>query len=217
MLGCVINLDEERLLRSYDRVGNAIVDYIYEMDLSWEIEMASKIYFGKHIDIMGQNRWGLNHKPFIQWLIFSYKLHSGCSLIDCIYNQYIKGASIYERDALKSLKNTYESFYKVYGVENDKILVKNIFTGEKIYIWDNLLVKNIKRYSGIFTRIVSINNKYIPIPGYSIMTNSFLKDTEQYIKERYKEHIKFDKSTSIQSFIGNNSLMIHRYFLNYSV
>jgi hypothetical protein len=37
MPGAIINLDNEKLLRSYDRIGKAIVDYINKMDLSWEI------------------------------------------------------------------------------------------------------------------------------------------------------------------------------------
>lgn len=216
-LAVVINLDEERLFRSYDMIGNAIVDYIKDMDLTWEIEMARQIYFGKFINTMDRKQSVLSYKPFIQWLIFSYKLHNGHSLIECIYNNYVENMGSYEKNALNSLKSTYESFYKIYRIEESKILVKDIFTKEEKYISHNLLVHNIKRYSGIFSRIVTINNKNIPIPGYSVMSNSFLKDTEQYIIEKYKDFNRFNSPVPIHNFINSHSLMIHRYFLYHDI
>lgn len=216
-MGVIIDLEEEKILRSYDMIGNTIVDYIRDMDLCWEIEMARKIYFGKYLDLMGRKKPALTYKPFIQWLIFSYKLPNNQSLIECIYSRYKEKMSNYERDTLTKLKNTYEGFYKVYRVEGDRILAKDIFTKENVYICDNLLVHNVKRYWGIFTRIVPVNNKNIPVPGYSIMTNSFLKDMEHYIIKKHGEYNKYDFPISIQSFIDSHSLMIHRYFLRFSI
>lgn len=217
-MSVVINLEAERLLRSYDKIASAIVNYIIDMDLAWEIEIARRIYFGKYIDaIDNDNPDFKSYKPFIQWLIFSYKLHDGHSLIDCIYNNYIDIISNSDKDALLSLKNTQESLYKVYAVEDNRVLVKDVFTNESIYVWDNLLVSNTKRYCGIFMRTVSINNKNIPIPGYSIMSNSFLKDIIGYIMSRYKEFQKFNKSVPINNFINSHSLMIHRYLLYFDI
>lgn len=213
----IINLDEERLLRVYDRIGNVIVDYINDMDLVWEIEKAREIYFGNYTGLIDFGKPNIGYKPFIQWLIFSYKLNSGYSLIDCIYKNYINKLNNYERDALASLMTTCESLYKVYSLEEDRIMVKDVITNKKIYIWNNSLINNVKRYTGLFMRIVNINNKNIPIPGYSVMSNSFLKDTEQYIQERYEEFRSFNNGDNIHSFLNSNSLMMHRYFLHYNI
>ncbi|KPU44172.1 hypothetical protein OXPF_23400 [Oxobacter pfennigii] len=214
-MGDIINFDEERLLRSYDRIGNEIVNYIKDMDLTWEIEMAQRIYFGKYFDSVNRSKVNLNYKPFIQWLIFSYKLHNGNSLLECINNNM--ALNNFEKDTLMNLRNTYEGLYQVHGTEENGLLVKDVFSEEKICIRDNRLNRYVKRYSGIFTRIVTMNNKSILLPGYSIMSNNLLKETEKYIKERYRMYNKFHKNVPIQKFIDSNSLVIHRYFLNFHI
>jgi hypothetical protein len=213
----VIYLEDERLLRSYDRIGIAIVDYINEKDLSWEIEIARRVYFGKYLQAADSSRMNISYKPFIQWLIFSYKLHNGKSLIECVSDSYTKDAGLDEREALTSLKNTFESLFKVYSVCDCRIIVKDMFSANKYCIWDALLASRVKRYSGIFSRIVSINNKNIPIPGYSIMSNSFLKDTHKYINDKFQESYYTKKNKSIEGFIKDNSLLLHRYLLYYDI
>lgn len=217
MVRNIINLEEERLLRAYDKIGRVIVEYINDMDLLWEVEKARRVYFGNYINMININEQNLGYKPFIQWLIFSYKLSSGHSLIDCIYKNYLNNLSNYERDALLSLKGTSEGLYKVYSYEEDNILVKDVFSGEMLNLWDASLLSNIKRYSGLFMRVVYINDKNIPIPGYSVMSNSFLKDTVHYILDRFEEFKSFSKDNTVHSFINLNSLMMHRYFLHYNI
>jgi hypothetical protein len=217
MSGTVINLDDEKLLRSYDRIGKEIVDYIDNMGLSGEVEIARRIYFGKYIDFVNPSKENLSYKPFIQWLIFSYKLGNGLSLIDCVYNNYTGKTKTYELDALKSLRNTYESLYKVYSIDGEKIFIKDVFSGVGIYIWDLNIARSIKRYCGIFARVTNFNSKAIPIPGYSVMTNSFLKEAEEYILNKYREYNKLGAYNSVHNFINSNSLILHRYFLQYVI
>lgn len=217
MSGVIIDLADEKMLRSYDMISKKIVNYIYDMGLLQEIENARMIYFGKHIKKINSIKTGMSYKPFIQWLIFSYKIYNDHSLIDCIYNNYIDRISSYEKDALTSLKNTHEGLYKVYFVEGEKILLRDIFSGDEKLLKDINLAENVKRYFGIFARFTVINNKLIAIPGYSVMTNSFLKNTEKYIINIYKESNRQGKYSSVQNFINLNSLMIHRYFLDYQV
>jgi len=218
MRGIVINLENERILRSYDRIGKAIVDYIRDMDLVWEIEMARRIYFGKYLNLLKHGSPCLNYKPFIQWLIFSYKLYSsGCSLIDSISKSNIGNMNSFEKDTIHKLKNTYESFYKIYSVHKDKIIAKDIFSGETVVISDNPIRYSVKRYYGIFTRIANIRDKNIPLPGYRIMPNAFLKEAEKFVMGKYEDSRKFNKNISIRDFINSNSLMIHRYLLRYLI
>lgn len=214
----VLSFDDEKLLRSYDKIGRAMVECIANMDLSYEIEIARRVYFGRYLDILGSRKCK-GYKPFIQWLIFSYKLHNGHSLIDITYENCIKKMNKYEIEALSSLRNTHESLYKVYCVEPDfnKIQIKDVFTNEMMYVWDSQLSNNVKRYAGIFMRLVSLNNRLIPVPGYSIMTNSFLKEIERYIMEKFSMYKKYDSQASIDKFIRSNSLMIHRYFLQHVI
>lgn len=217
MPGIIIDLADEKILRSYDMISKKIINYIYDMGLLQEVDTARKIYFGKHIKKINTNKIGTGYKPFIQWLIFSYKIYNGHSLIDCIYENYIDTISSYEKDALASLRNTYEGLYEIYLVEGEKILLKDTFSGDEKLLLDNTLAENVKRYFGIFARFTVINNKLIAIPGYSVMTNSFLKNAEKYIMHTYKEYNKHEKYSSIQNFINRNSLMIHRYFLDYQI
>lgn len=216
MNGRVIYLDNERLLRSYDKIGNAIVEYINDMGLTWEIEIAKKVYFGKYIYIIESDMPNFCYKRFIQWLIFSYKLHNGLSLIECIYDKYLDDKNHYDKNTLYNLKNSWESLYKVYDKQEDRILVKDIFSNEKLYLCDSTLINNVKRYSGIFTRVMWMNNALVPIPGYAILTNSFLKDMEQYVREKFMEISKYKKNISIKDFINTNNLMLHRYLLHFS-
>jgi hypothetical protein len=215
MTGVVINLDNERLLRTYDVVGEEIINYINSMDLVWEIEMARKIYFGKALDTVSSQDINISYKPFIQWLIFSYKIYNGYPLIDCIYDTCVLRINNYERETLTGLKNTHEGLYKVYSVEDEKILVKDVFSQKPTYIWDSLLASSVKRYCGVFARVTTINEKNIAIPGYSVMTNSFLKHTEEYIIRKFNEYNIFGSYSSIHNFINSNSLMLHKYFLRY--
>lgn len=217
MPGDIIDLADEKMLRSYDMISRKIVNYIYEMGLLEEIDTARNIYFGNHIEKIGTNKAVMNYKPFIQWLIFSYKIYNGYPLIDCIYENYIDTISSYEKDALNSLRNTYESLYEVYLVKGEKILLKDIFSGDEKLLLDNNLAENVKRYFGIFARFTVINNKLIAIPGYSVMTNSFLKNTKKHIMDIYKEYNRHGKYISVHNFINRNSLMIHRYFLDYQI
>lgn len=216
MSGTVINLEDERLFRSYDRIGKAILEYISDMDLAWEIEMARRIYFGKYFNNINQQHQNLSYRPFIQWLIFSYKLYSsGSSLIESISGSPMTYIGTSERDTVFRLRNTYESFYKVYSIHNDKILARDIFTGNTVTIVNSIMNHKVKRYYGIFTRIVSFRNINIPIPGYCIMSNSFLKESEKYVMSKYKEYKKVNENVSIRDFINSNSLMIHRYLLHH--
>mgnify|MGYP001019036347 CR=1 FL=1 len=67
----VIYFEDERLLRSYDKIGDSIIKYIGDLDLTWEIEIAKKIYF---VGLDSTNKFKDNYKSFIHWLIFSYVL-----------------------------------------------------------------------------------------------------------------------------------------------
>lgn len=214
----IIDINEQKLIRSYDKISKAIVDYINSMNLVWEIEIARRVYFGEYMDIRDEEKYQ-GYKPFIQWLIFSYKLHNGLSLLDSIYEKYADDMNKWELETLSCFRNTHEGFYMVYSVEPDKgsILVKNIFTNDMLKIWDSLMAKSVKRYYGIFMRIASLNGRLIPIPGYSVMSNSFLKNTKFYIMEKYRQYKKYNKEASVNKFISSNSLMIHRYFLHYDL
>lgn len=213
----IINFEYQKLLKSYDKIGKAIIDYINEMDLVWEIEIAKKVYFGNIEYPSDELKSWTEYKPFIQWLIFSYKLHAGRPLIECIYDQNMSNLYSYEKDTLYMLRNTYEGLYKVYMVEHDKILLKDSFSMEPIYIWDTALAGSIKKYNGLFMRVVVINGKKFPIPGYCAMSNPLLKETEHFIRKKYDEYRKVNKEISIHNFINLNSLMLHRYFLRYSI
>lgn len=213
----IISFADQKLIRSYDRIGKVILDYINDMDLFWEIEMARRIYYGDRWDVLCENKLDLNYKPFIQWLIFSYKLYAGRPLIECIQGSYINRLNGYERDTLYSLRNTFEGLFKIYDIKDDWVLAKDIFTGETVDIWDNCLACNVKRFNGLFTRLVCINSRIMPIPGYSIMTNSLLKETAQYIKKRFDESTNFHKEDSLCGFIKSNSLMLHKYFLQLNI
>jgi hypothetical protein len=215
MTGVIINLDNERLLRTYDIVSKEIVNYINNMDLIWEIEIARKIYFGKAAETTNPDNTSISYKPFIQWLIFSYKIYNGCPLIDCIYDTCFSRIGKFEQEALIGLKNTHEGLYKVYSIEGEKILVKDVFSQKSTYIWDSLLARSVKRYCGVFVRITTINNKNIVIPGYSVMTNSLLKNTEEYIIRKFREYNQLGGYSTIHNFINSNSLMLHKYFLRY--
>lgn len=217
MSGVVIDLADEKMLRSYDMISKRIINFIYDMGLLQEVENARKIYFGKHIDRTHAASQEMSYKPFIQWLIFSYKIYNGHSLIDCIYNNCIDDINSYERDALQSFINTHESLYEVYLVEGECIVLKDIFSKDEKLLSDINLAENVKRYFGIFARFTVINNKLIVIPGYSVMTNSFLKNTEKYILQKYREYGRNGNYKSIQNFISLNSLVIHRYFLDYQM
>ena len=214
MSAAVINLYEEKLFRSYDKIGNAIIDYINNMDLSWKIELARQIYFENYT--MSSNLL-LKYKPFIQWLIFSYKIHNDNTLIDCIYENYINNMCSYEKSALISLKNTYESLYKVYSIKNDIVLVKDVFLNTSIELSDKTLAHKVKRYSGIFMRIVTINGKNMAIPGYCVMSNNILKKTQLYVKNSFNEFTKVKKDITIHNFINLNNLLLHKQFLNYRI
>lgn len=216
MPAVVLSFEYEKLLRSYERIGEAIISYIYDMDLIWEVELARRMYFGENIDRYNMSKTGISYKPFIQWLIFSYRLHAGSSLIKCIYDNYINKLIGYEKDTLSSLINSYEGLYKAYSIEDNNILLKDVLSDKLLYVWDSGLAKNLRKYQGIFMRIVSINNKNIPIPGYSIMTNSVLKTTEQYIRQKYNEYKRFYDGVPVDGFLKINSLMLHKYFLRLS-
>jgi hypothetical protein len=116
----VINLDDERLLRSYDAIGRMIVDYIVDMELYDEVQIAKEMYFGNLM--YNSSKIRTNYRSFVQWLIFSYKLSDGCSLIDCIYDS-IYGFKKYEKDALYNLKNATEVLE--YSSENLNDMVGN--------------------------------------------------------------------------------------------
>lgn len=211
----ILSFEYQKLLKSYDRISKAIIDYINDMDLVWEVEMARRVYFGSLNDNEGYKKASLNYKPFIQWLIFSYKLNTGRTLIECVFEKSMMAS--YEKDTLSMLRSTYESLYKLYSVKNDMIELKDVFSGEQLSVWDSNLGSSVKRYDGIFMRIVSIHNKNIPIPGYHVMSNSLLKETEIFIKEKYNKYKSFYDEISIHSFIKLNSLMMHKYFLKFGI
>ena len=204
----VIYFEDERLLRSYDRIGDSIIKYIGDLDLTWEIEIAKKIYF---VGLDSTNKFKDNYKSFIHWLIFSYKFSTGLPLIDSIYKFGAPNSS--EKIALENLTNTYESLYKVYSIENDMLLIKDVFTDKKIYIWNSPLAKSVKKYNGIFGRILFVDSKNLLIPGYLVMSNSLLKDMERFINAEFETYSKFHDDFSVHNFIKKNSLLIHRYFL----
>jgi hypothetical protein len=213
----VISFEYQKLLKSYDKISSAIIDYINDMGLVWEVEMAQRVYFGSCMVSSDSRKDNLSYKPFIQWLIFSYKLNTGRSLIECIYEQYTNRMISYERDTLSMLRNTHEGLYKLYSAKSDIIQLKDVFSGELLSVWDSNLGHVMKRYDGLFMRIVSIHNKNIPIPGYQVMTNSMLKETESFIREKYNKYKSFYNEISINSFVNLNSLMIHKYFLQFNI
>jgi hypothetical protein len=153
---------------------------------------------------------------FLSWFLFDDTDAQGKSLSDTFLERHADSLTLQETQVCKALGETCLSLMQVVEVvPNESMLLRDVFLGEQIRVWESLGSEGIAKGSLLFSRVLSLGNQKFLVGAGIFLEGTLEEALSRFVTEHYRRFCEENEPMTFKEFLKQNGEIIQWWIRAY--